>query len=425
MTTKAHDAEQVVAETPFPSAETMACPYPYYKALHDAAPVNRLPSGEYVISRHADVFHATRHPEIFSSRHSVFVDGWMRAATLEDLEREGYPWQIVMSDPPEHTLKRRLAFEMFKPGRLRGREPLVREQANHLIDGLVGRSECEFVGEFADLLPASIILTLFGLPLEHVERALEWGRYEGFGTRFASPERQVSARDGMADLREFLRDRILERVDSPGDDDLSLYVQSHVERSGSLDLESVISDAANLFIGGIITTTHLLSSMMLLFIRYPEQQAKAREDWRKLKTAVEEALRIESPTQLAPRLVLRDTEVGGVPIVRGSIVLLVWGAANRDGAVFEDADTFDVDRGNVKDHLGFGNGPHFCMGAPLARMEATVAFEQIFARMTNLRFAEGKNDFQNHHAVIFRGPERLYIEFDEVAPGAIPRGMGE
>jgi cytochrome P450 len=114
---------------------------------------------------------------------------------------------------------------------------------------------------------------------------------------------------------------------------------------------------------------------------------------------------------MGPRLVLEDTELSGTPIPKGAIVLIVWGAANRDEQVFTDADRFDVERQNVKEHLAFGCGPHFCLGAPLGRMEATIAFELIFARLANLRFAEGRNEFANHRSVIFRGPAELFIEF--------------
>jgi cytochrome P450 len=407
------DASRLLAETPFPSAEATQCPYPLYSTLQEQGPVYLLDTGEYVLTRHADIFHATRHPEIFSSRHTVSEDGWMRASTLADLERTDYPWAIVSSDPPKHTEKRKLAFEMFKPGRLRTREPMVREFTDGLIDRFIGRGECEYVGEFADLLPAQVILTLFGLPLDHLERAIGWGRYEGFGTRFASQEKQAGARDGINDLGMFLRELVLERLDTPMDDDLSVFVQRHKEHYGEVDLPNLISDVSNLFIGGIITTTHLLSSMMMLFIQHPDQQEIARKGGAHLKRAIEEVLRYESPVQMGPRLVVEDTEVAGVAIPKGSIVLLVWGAANRDACVFADGNTFDVERQNVKDHMAFGNGTHFCMGAPLGRMEVMIAFEQIFERMSNLRFAEGKNDFANHHAVIFRGPKELYIEFDK------------
>jgi cytochrome P450 len=408
------DATRLLAETPFPSAQTTACPYPYYAALREAGPVYQLSTGEYVVSRHEDVFQVTRSPEIFSSRHSVFEDGWMRAATLEDLESEDYPWGIVTSDAPIHTTKRKIAFEMFKPGRLREREGMVQAFADELIDGFGDRGECEFVSEFADLLPAKVILALFGLPLDYLERALEWARYEGFGTRFAAADHQEAARNSIVDLGSFLRDRILERVDDPGDDDLSVHVQRHMAHHGKLDMPNLISEASNLFIGGIITTTHLLSSMMMLFVQHPDQQAKARESRSSLKRAVEETLRLESPVQLGPRLVLEDTEIGGVPVPQGSIVFVVWGSANRDACVFEHPEAFDIERPNVKDHMAFGNGPHRCMGAPLGRMEAMIAFDRIFARLDNLRFAAAKNDFANHHTVIFRGPQRLYLEFDHV-----------
>jgi cytochrome P450 len=411
MTTVSRPIAELEGKT-FPSAEVTQCPYPVYRALQAESPVYQLPSGEYVISRHADIVRITRDTDSLSNHHSVMDDGWMRAATLEDHRSRDRVWAIVSSDPPEHTVKRKLAFEMFKPGRLREREPTVRQFSDELIDGFIERGECEWVAEFADLLPARVILTLFGLPLEHVPRALTWGRYEGFGTRFAARERQAAARDGMLDLSEFLRAQILEREESPGDDDLSIFIQRHREQYGELRMAELITDAANLFIGGIITTTHLLSSMMMLFVQHPEQQAKAASDRSALKRAVEECLRIESPVQMGVRLAIKDLEIDDVEIPAGSILLLMWGAANRDECAFADPERFDVERPNVKNHVAFGNGPHFCMGAPLGRMEAVVAFEQVFARMKNLRFAPDRNDFRNHEAVIFRGPERMFIEFD-------------
>ncbi len=415
MSTVEQRPEDLLQDKRFPSAAVTQCPFPVYSAFRRESPAYRLPSGEFVVSRHADIIEITRQPEIFSNHHSVSEDGWMRAGTLADHENPDYPWAIVSSDPPRHTVKRKLAFEMFKPGRLRGREPMVREFADELIDRFIDRGHCEFSTEFASLLPASVILTLFGLPLEHLDRALTWGRYEGFGTRFATEEHQAAARDGMLDLGGFLRDEIQKRLDEPTDDDLSLLVQRHIDAGGGeLNMGELIADGANLFIGGIITTTHLLSSMMMLFIQHPDQQAKARESTSNLKRSVEESLRIESPVQMGPRLVLQDTELGGVPIPAGSILLILWGSGNRDESVFSDPETFDIERANVKNHVAFGNGHHFCMGAPLGRMEAQIAFERIFERMTNLRFAEG-NDFRNQDAVIFRGPDKLYIEFDKVA----------
>jgi cytochrome P450 len=397
-------------DTAFPSSDTMRCPYAYYRTLRDEAPVHRLPGGEYLISRHADVAHVTRHPELFSSHHSVVEDGRMRAATLVDYADADRAWGILTSDPPDHTWKRKLAFEMFKPGRLRDREAEIQGYVDELLDAFVERGECEFVSEFSDRLPARVILAMFGLPPEYVDRAIAWGGYEGTGTTYASEEGQRAARESILDLSAFIRDRVLERVDDSRDDDLSRHVQRHLEIRGELDMPNLVAEAINLFAAGMTTTAHLIARMMQLFIENPAEQAKARRSRGDLKKAIEETLRIESPVQFIARLAVEDTSVGGVPIPAGSILLLLLGAANRDTSVFESPETFDIERSNAKDHLAFGDGSHFCLGAPLGRLEATIAFERIFARVTDLRFADGFAP-ENLRSVLFRGPAELPIRF--------------
>jgi cytochrome P450 len=405
------DAERLIAETQFPAAATMQCPYPYYTALRSLPP-KRLLGGDYAVSRRADILEVTRQPDVFSNHHSAYDDGWMRAATLGDHANPEYAWGLAVSDPPDHTWKRRLAFEMFKPGPLRRQEPMVRGIVDDLIDQFVDRGECEFVAEFANRLTASVILTLFGLPLDHLDRAMSWARYEGFGTRWAAPENQRAARAAIVDVGAFVREHVAERIDAPGNDELSLYVQRYVESRGALDLPNLVADATTLFIGGVITTAHLISSMMVLFLRHPEQLVKAQASRRALKLAVEESLRFESPTQILPRLAVQDGEVGGVAIPAGSIVLLLYGAANRDETVFEAPEMFDIDRANVREHLAFGDRIHFCVGAPRARLEAMVAFERIFARLTNIRLADENADVRNDWTAIFRGPGEVRIRFE-------------
>jgi cytochrome P450 len=403
----------IIAETPFPSAQATQCPYPLYSALRQGAPVHRIESGEYVISRYADISFVLKNSEIFSSRHCMFDDGWMRKASLQDLDDQSRPWGIVTSDGDVHRVKRMLAMEIFKPAKLRARIPQIEAYIDDLIDSVIERGECEFVSEIAKLLPAKVIMNMLGLPPSDLKRALEWAHYEGFGTRFASPKNQAAARDSVLDMSVYLKEIILKRVDDPGDDDLSQHILRHKEHYGRLDVPNLIAEGMNLFNGGIMTTAHLLASMMMLFLENPEQQAKARASQDNLKNAVEEALRMESPSQFSLRLVRQDTVVGGEPIARGSLVLVIWASGNRDPEVFEDPDTFNVERRNSRDHLAMGGGPHVCAGAPLGRLEALIAFEHIFARMKNIRFAAGKNDFANLDTVLFRGPQRLYIEFDK------------
>jgi cytochrome P450 len=409
--TSIDDVEKVIQGTPFPSAQTMQAPYEFYRALR-AGPPRRLPSGDFVAARRADILEITRRPAEFSNHHSTYDDGFMRAATLEDYANPHGVWGIPTSDAPDHTSKRKAAFDMFKPAAIRRQEPVVRQLVDELIDRIAGRGECEFVSEVAVPIPASVILTLFGLPLEHLPRAKTWIRYEGFGTRWASPENQKAARDAIVDCGNFIREQVLERMERPSDDELSLFVQRYGETRSTLDLPNLVADATSLFLGGTITTAHLIGSLMMMFLQNPDQMDKARRDDESLQRAVEEALRIDSPVQMIPRLAVNDAEVNGVTIPAGSIVLLLWGAANHDEEAFEAPEVFNVERENAREHVAFGYGMHFCIGAPLARLEAKVTFERLFARLANLRLAPGKNDFANEWTPIFRGPRELHLAFD-------------
>lgn len=405
-------ASRNVLDSPFPSAETQKRPYPYYAAVREVEALHRLPTGEYVVSRHADIEYVLQHPELFSSRHSMFDDGKMRRATVEDLKDETVPWGIVNSDPPLHITKRMLAMEMFKPDRVKRWTEIINGHTDTLLEDVIPRGECEFVSEYTDLLSAKVVMSLFALPDEDLGRVLEWRHYEGSGTRYATPERRAAARTSILDLGRYIRERALERAEHPGDDELSLLVQRHIAHRGQLDMPNLVAEASNLFIGGIITTTHLMGAAMQLLIENPEQQAKARASDERLRDAIDEALRLESPVQLAMRLVTQDTELRGVALKAGSLVIILYGSANRDESKFDHADAFDIERPNLRSHLAFGGGAHVCLGARLGRLEVFLGLRRFFDRTHNLRFAPGKNDFAALTAVTFRGPQSLYIEFD-------------
>lgn len=413
-TTSVEDQRFAGSDIPdgFPSAEAMKCPYPRYAQLRREAPVYQRPgTNEWVVSRHADIFHVTRHPELFSSRHSVFEDGRLRAATLADVGPDK-PASIVMSDPPQHTTKRKLAFSMFKPGKLRAYEPWIREHVDGLIDAFADRGECEFVADFADRLPVMVILTLFGLPLDDLDQAISWGRYEGAGSRFQPEARQLESQRSIQHLGAYLAEVLTDRHENPRDDEISRWVAEHVEQSGGFDLPNVVADGTNLMVGGIFTTTHLLANMMDLLMRNQETLAAVHADHGLLTRATEEALRREAPVQWSPRLVLQDTEIGGVQVPAGAILLLLWGSANYDECVFTDADTYDIARENVKDHMSFGNGTHFCLGAPLARLETRIAFEQLLTRLPNLRLKNPGEESVAMDSPMFRGPARVNLVWD-------------
>jgi cytochrome P450 len=399
----------VIETADFPSEATLRCPHAIYGVLRDEAPVYKLPHrDEWVVSRHADVRHIAMHPEVFSSQSAVFDDGWMRAATLADVTADR-PRSIVMSDAPEHTFKRRMAFELFKPGRLRQHETMIRGHVDDLLDDFAGHDVIEFRSAFAAHLPVRVILTIFGVSFDYVDEAITWSRYEGFGTRFLPPDKEQAARDTIMEQAAFIHRLILERLEHPGEDDFSRFVQSHLEAEGELDMASLISDASNLFTGGTGTTMHLLSTLLMLLLKNPEQMEKLRADASLIPAAVEEALRYESPVNLAPRIVLEDTEVSGVAIPKGAIVIGLWGAANRDGRVFSNPTAFDVSRSDVRKHMAFGSGPHTCPGGPLARLEARIVFEQLLERFEKIELVPDRDDFEHMGGVQFNGPDTLHI----------------
>jgi cytochrome P450 len=296
---------------------------------------------------------------------------------------------------------------------------MIRAHVDELIDGFAAKGRCEFVAELADPLPVKVILSLFGLPAEDHDRAYAWGRYEGAGSRFAPPERQESARQSILGLGAYMREAIVDRYEDPRDDELSRFVQAHVEHDGELDLANIVPDATTLMIGGIFTTTHLLSNLMQLLLESPEQLRSVRADHSLLGRATEEALRAEAPVQWSPRLVTTDVEIGGIAVAAGAMLILSWAAANHDGAVFDHGESFDVMRQNVKEHLAFGHGLHYCLGAPLARMEARICFERLFDRLGDIRLAPGFV-IEPLDAPLFRGPKALQIEFDPVPPTQEP-----
>jgi cytochrome P450 len=187
-------------------------------------------------------------------------------------------------------------------------------------------------------------------------------------------------------------------------------VQEHANLFGRLDLGKATADVAIMLTGGIVTTAHMVANTMLLLLRNPDQMAAARADMGLIPRVLEESLRLESPVQWQPRWATEDTELGGVVIPEGAQVNVLLGAANRDGDVFPASDEFATDRPRSSDHLAFGYGVHFCVGAPLARLEGRVAFEQLLRRLTSIRLLP-ESDLGPIDSLVFRAPRALHLAF--------------
>jgi cytochrome P450 len=236
--------------------------------------------------------------------------------------------------------------------------------------------------------------------------------------QFLSSEFNEAQRARSTAMNEYLRDRILERYELRTDDVISDVIEAHVATRGELNIDEVLPQVAILLGGGVGTTAHFLASAMLLLVENPEQMALVRSDHALIPRMLEEALRLEGPLQWMPRRVARDVTLHGTDFPKGSFVLLSIGGANRDGARFECPGAFDVSRERPQEHLSFGYGLHFCLGAPLARLEMKLGFEGLLTRLDNIRLAPGA-DLRHIESPQMRGLARLELEFDP-APNPSP-----
>ncbi len=395
----------------YPSDGVIECPYPFYDALRSEAPVHRLPSGDVMISRWEDIVHVVRTPEIFSSLvgpSNEHVLGGPRVGG-----DDSGPWPLSFCDDPEHKSNRQLNMFMVSRERLRMYEPVIRTLVDDLIDGFIGRGEAEFRTEFAERLPRRGSMEILGMPREDEPRFAEWFGGQGpRGTRLASPEEQERETQNKRNLAEYMKTFIVERAERPADDYLSALAAAQIERDGALDVPYLVTEAVGLFGAAVGTTMHFLSNSMLLLLQHPAELDALRDDPTRMRAFLEEALRAESPVQWSSRVAAVDTELHGVSIPAGSNILLVWGSGNRDPQRFEEPERFWVGRPAVAKHqLAFGYGMHMCIGAPLARLEAQIAFERLLARLRNLRLAEGATiTYQRRFNQ--RAPEAVPMRFD-------------
>ena len=408
--------EAPLDEVEYPTPQLVNCPYGFYQRLRDEAPVHRLPNGDFVVSRYDDIVHIDRHPELFSNFIGPLNPGFAQAYGV-DAEVQGSgkltPWPLPFTDPPDHKLKRSLIQPLVNRDRLAEYEPMIRGIADDLIDTFIDKGSCNFKTEFAAHLPPKVFLRIFDVPLPDEPMIRAWmEKMQGQGFRHATPEQKQAQFVAADAAREYFQALILQRFENPGRDFLSEMVHAKYDRDGDLDLHYFVGEATTLYQAAYHNTVYMLSNTMLLFLQNPDQLERVNADLGLLRTAIDESLRRESPVQWLQRIVAEDTELQGVLLPKGAVVLILYGSANRDDRKFEDPERFWVDRPDVtKEQLAFGHGIHLCLGAPLARLEGIVAFEQVFSRLKNIRLA-AENDLSNVITVNHRGPKTVNIEFD-------------
>ena len=380
--------------------ETARDPHATYRELRDRCPVARRPSMEgahaVTISQYEDVRWALRHPEVFSSAGDTVAIGQ---------EQPLIPLQI---DPPDHAQYRKLLDPEFSPKRMAQLESGTRRFVHQLIDQFAERGHCDFHEEYATPLPSTIFLMLLGLPHADLPTFLQWrdntvrpdvapGDFDA-----ATRIREQTGRE----ITEYFERAIEQRRRHPDDQLLSRLVHSEID-GRPLTTGELLGMFHLLMLGGLDTVTATLDCAVSYLARHPAQRQRVVDDPALIPAAVEELLRSETPVQLVPRIVARDTTIGGVDLRAGDHVSLLIGAANTDERSITDADTVDFDRSPNR-HLAFGGGPHRCLGSHLARLELRVALEEFHRRIPEYRIPDGT---ELSYSPGIRQTESLPLEF--------------
>ena len=387
-----------------------ANPYPAYAALRAEDPVHFSAAIQaWVLTTHEDCERVLRDQETFSSS-SDTASGQL--ATVLQQQRREFPLgevpTVLNSDPPVHTRLRTLLNRAFTPRAIEGLRPHIEDIAAALLDD-AGRAGGRFdaVAGFAQPLPIIVIAELLGVPPEDRDQLKVWSTAIANTTNVLNTEDALAAaRQATVELIAYMDEIVAQRRAAPGADIMTALVQAE-EGGERLSHDELLAFSILLLLAGHETTTNLIGNGLLALTEHPDVAARLRAEPDLLPSAVEEFLRYDSSVQGAVRFARETVEIRGRTIERGSTLLLLLGAANRDPAQFPEPDALDVARSPNR-HLSFGRGVHFCLGAPLARLEADVAFRALLDRFTELRVAEG--GAERSGTLVLRGMGKLELE---------------
>jgi cytochrome P450 len=317
------------------------------------------------------------------------------------------------SDPPRHTWVRDILSKMFTVKRVRGLTPSIDATAHALIDDFIAKGAVEFVGAFAHPLPMIIIAEQIGVEADNLELFKDWSDaiVEPF-SMMVSREREIECARLVVDMQHFFVEKVEARRRTPTDDLLSLVATARDGDGNYLAMDEVLSILTiDLLASGNETTTAAISSGMLMLCNFPEIEQALHQDPSRIAVFIEEVLRLESPAQGMFRMVTQDTVLGDVALTAGDLLSLRFGAANRDAGVFSSPDYIDLNRKHAGKHLGFGQGRHHCVGAPLARQELMSAFTILLARMGDFKLAAPMQEHSYTPSFFGRQLEALDITF--------------
>jgi cytochrome P450 len=386
-------------------------PTPLYAWLRDHDPLHFSDSlRAWVVTRYDDVLEVFNQPDRFSSDRFRRVDPSLasnRSAVRAVASVLG-DW-LVFRDPPDHTRLRALLQKTFTRRHLAKNRDRIQATIDELLDGPAARGEMDFIRDFAFPLPASVIATLLGAPVEDVEPIKRWSDQLAsyLGGSIAEHDNFTEAREGVSQLVDYFETLLIERERRPRDDLMSLM--NRAEHEGArLSREEVVSNCVLLLFAGHETTTNLFGNGLFQLLSHPEQEASLRANPTLVESAVEEFLRYDGPVPATTKVATEEITWHGARIRAGEQVLPFTAAANRDPRHFEAPDTLQLDR-HPNRHLAFGYGIHFCLGAPLARLEAHLGFETVFRRFARISISEPP---RYKPQIFLRGLESLTLSLE-------------
>jgi cytochrome P450 len=393
----------------------LADPYPFFAQARAATPVFYSPDLDYwVVTRYHDIRRIFQTPQLFSATNALAPLQPLCPAAGRVLAEGGFrpvP-TLTNSDPPGHGRVRRLSNVAFTPRRVAAMEPLVRDLTGRFLTERLSSGRADFIRDLAWDLPALVIFRVLGIPDEDVPRVkagaesrllLMWGR--------PSAGEQVRLARGMAAFWRYAERLVASRAERPLDDFTSDLLLARAGDLAALSRQEVTQIVYELLFAGHETTTGLIGNALRQLLTQRPAWEEVCRDASLIPNAVEEVLRFDSSVIAWRRRTTQAVEIGGVPVPADANLLLLLGSANRDPAVFEDPEHFDIHRPNAREHLSLGQGAHYCLGAPLARLEARVVLEELSARLPSLRLAPGQTlRFQPN--TTFRGPLSLLVEWD-------------
>jgi cholest-4-en-3-one 26-monooxygenase len=353
------------------------------------------------VSRYADLRDVSTRPEVFSSAGGI---------------RPGYPPLPMMidMDDPEHLQRRKLVNKGFTPRRVRDSEPAVRQACDEIIDAVCERGACDLVADIAAPLPMIMIGDALGVAPEDRADLLRWSDDMVKGQSITvTPEQLEAAAHAFGEYTSYASSVIEDRRACPVDDLMSVLVHAEVD-GDRLDHDELVHESLLILVGGDETTRHVISGGAYQLLTHPDQWARLARDRSLLPSAVEEMLRWVSPIKNMVRTATRDVELAGQQVHEGDELMLLYPSANRDEAVFDDPFRFDIER-HPNEHVAFGFGPHFCLGASLARLELRVMVERLLDRLPDLALAT-EAEPPRRPANFISGYESMPVTFSPTAP---------